>query len=401
MAASVSTIDNILKEVWTEQRVAEQLYQENPILDRVKKLKGTTTGQQAQTTIHTGRNEGFSLTSSDGSVALNAAGQQSYAQATWNYKHAHQQVAIDGAAIDQSSGDVNALASVIDEEITGALSDLNRKISMYLQIGSTGYVAQCGTTAGSATIQLNTTDATNAFERGWLDVGTVVDIGTASDEDADVNGEAVSALSTANGTITVTTSSTTNSSDYVTISNTRSGSTSYVINGLPDIVGTSTFAGVNPASYTSWQSPSVDSTSQALSLSLLYQQNQKVHQKTGKTPSYVIAGLKQQRKAYELAQAQVRFAGDGGLNVGNVDGVNVGGVTIHGIPDVKNENIWFLSPEDLFVISAGDPYWQDKVTGGRRLEWRQGYDQYVGKLTFRFNLGCRRRNTHAVLSGLT
>ena len=35
MAASVSTIDNILKEVWTEQRVAEQLYQENPILDRV------------------------------------------------------------------------------------------------------------------------------------------------------------------------------------------------------------------------------------------------------------------------------------------------------------------------------------------------------------------------------
>lgn len=401
MAASVSSIDEILKEVWTEQRVAEQLYQDNPILSRVKKLKNSSTGQQAQTAIHTARNEGFSFTSNAGTTALNAATQQGYEQATWNYKHAHQQVAIDGAAIDQSNGDVNALASVIDEEMTGALNDLNRKISMYLQVGSSGYIATCGTTSGSATIQLNTTDATNAFERGWLDLGTVIDCGTASSEAADINGEAITAISTANGTISTGTSVTTNSSDFITISNTRSGSTSYVINGLPDIVGTGSLGGVDGATVSAWASPSVDSTSQALSLSLLYQQNQKVHQKTGKTPTYVIAGLKQQRKAYELAQAQVRFAGDSGLNVGNVDGVNVGGVTIHGIPDVKNECIWFLTPEDMFTVSAGDPYWQDRITGGKRLEWKQGYDQYVGKLTYRFNLGARRRNTHAALTGLT
>ena len=326
MAASVSTIDNILKEVWTEERVAEQLYQDNPILSRVKKLKNSSTGQQAQTTIHTGRNEGFSLTSSAGTTALNAATNQSYAQATWNYKHAHQQVAIDGAAIDQSNGDVNALASVIDEEMTGALNDLNRKISMYLQIGSSGYVAQCGTTSSSATITLNSTDATNAFERGWLDVGTIVDVGTTSSEASLVDAQAITGLSTANGTITTATSATTSSSNYVTIANTRSGSTSYAINGLPDIVGTSTFAGVDPSTYTSWAAANVDSTSQALTLSLLYQQNQKVAQKTGKTPSYVVTGLKQQRKAYELAQAQVRFAGDNGLTVGSVDAVNVNGV---------------------------------------------------------------------------
>ena len=401
MGATVSTIDNILKEVWTEQRVAEQLYQDNPILSRVKKLKNSSTGQQAQTTVHTGRNEGFSLTSNSGATALNSATNQSYAQATWNYKHAHQQVQIDGAAIDQSNGDVNALASVIDEEMTGAVNDLNRKISMYLQIGSTGYVAQCGTTSSSATITLNSADAANAFERGWLDVGTIVDVGTSSSEASLVDAQPITALSTANGTITTATSVTTSSSNYVTIQNTRSGSTSYAINGLPDIVGTASFAGIDPATYTSWQAANVDSTSQTLTLSLLYQQNQKVAQKTGKTPSYVVTGLKQQRKAYELAQAQVRFAGDSGLGVGSVDAVNINGVNLFGTPDVKNECIWFLTPEDLFTISAGDPYWQDKITGGKRLEWKQGYDAYVGKLTYRFNLGCRRRNSHSALTGLT
>ena len=399
--ASVTTIDNILKEVWTESRVAEQLYQSNPILDRIKKLKNTTTGQQAQTTVHVGRNEGFSLTSNAGTTALNAATNQSYAQATWNYKHAHQQVKIDGAAIDQSSGDVNALASVIDEEMTGAVNDLSRKIGMYLQIGSTGYVATCGTTSGSTTVTLNAADAANAFKSGWLDVGTVVDIGTATNEDADVNGEAITAISVANGTIDVTSSITTDSSDFVTISNTRLNSTSYAPNGLPDIVGTASFAGVDPATFSSWKAANVDSTAQALSLSLLYQQNQNVAQKTGKTPTYVVTGLKQQRKAYELAQAQVRFAGDSGLGVGSVDSVNINGVNLFGTPDVKNECIWFLTPEDIFTISAGDPYWQDKITGGKRLEWQQGYDAYVGKLTYRFNLGCRRRNSHAALTGLS
>ena len=56
---------------------------------------------------------------------------------------------------------------------------------------------------------------------------------------------------------------------------------------------------------------------------------------------------------------------------------------------------------DLFTVSAGEPYWQSRVSGGDTLVWVQGEDAYAGKLTVRLQLGVRRRNSHAKLSGLT
>jgi hypothetical protein len=80
--------------------------------------------------------------------------------------------------------------------------------------------------------------------------------------------------------------------------------------------------GITVSSYPVWQSH-VDSTAQALTLALMYTQNRKVHQKTGKPSDYVLTSLDQQEAFYKLVQAQVRFAGDQGLGAGNVDGVSV------------------------------------------------------------------------------
>lgn len=402
MAADPSTIQSALKETWTEQRIAEQLYNDNPVLSRVKRLKNTEMGEYALTPIHIGRNWGFSTTSSSGGT-LNSAGNQSYAQAQWSYTNQHVQVKIQGSAIDQTKGDALSVASVVDEEVSGAVNDLNRNLSRQIFLDGSAQIAQCGTTSSSTTVQLNTTSGYNAIERGWIGVGAVVDIGTAANPTSIASGVSITATDLANSTITVSGSAvSTTSSAYVSLKGTRSGSTSYEMNGLRNIVSTSaTLGGLAPASYPEWVAAGVDSTSQAITLALLYTQNQLIAQKTGKPADFVITGLKQQRKAYTLLQAQVRYASDSSTPTGGVDGVDINGVKLYAVPDCQNEAVYFLTIGDLFTVSAGDPYWQSRITGGETLAWVQGEDAYAGKITTRMQLGVRRRNSHAALTGLT
>ena len=202
MAADPSTIQSALKETWTEQRIAEQLYQDNPVLSRVKRLKNTEMGEYALTPIHIGRNWGFSTTSSSGGT-LNSAGNQSYAQAQWAYTNQHVQVKIQGSAIDQTKGDALSVASVVDEEVSGAVTDLNRNLSRQIFMDGSAQIAQCGTTSSSTTVQLNTTSGYNAIERGWLGVGAVVDIGTSSNPTSIASGVSVTADDMAHSTITI------------------------------------------------------------------------------------------------------------------------------------------------------------------------------------------------------
>jgi hypothetical protein len=402
MAADPSTIQSALKETWTEQRIAEQLYNDNPVLSRVKRLKNTEMGEYALTPIHVGRNWGFSTTPSSGGT-LNAAGNQSYAQAQWAYTNQHVQVKIQGSAIDQTKGDALSVASVVDEEVSGAVNDLNRNLSRQIFMDGSAQIAQCGTTSSSTTVQLNATSGYNAIERGWLDVGATIDIGTSSNPTSIANGVSITAVDLANSTITVSGSAvSTTSSAYVSLHGTRSGSTSYEMNGLGNIVSESaTLGGIAPASTPAWKAADVDATSQAITLALLYTKNSEIAQKTGKAADFVVTGLKQQRKAYTLLQAQVRYTSESAKPTGFVDGVDINGVKLFAVPDCKNEEVYFLTIGDVFTVSAGDPYWQSRITGGETLAWVQGEDAYAGKITCRMQLGVRRRNSHAALTGLT
>ena len=404
MAASPSSIQAALKETWTEQRIAEQLYNDNPVLSRIKQLKNTQMGEYALTPIHIGRNWGFSTTSSAGG-ALNDAGNQSYQQAQWAYTNQHVQIAIQGSAIDQTKGDALSVASVVDEEVSGAVNDLNRNLTRQIFSDGDAVIAQCGTTSSSTTVQLNTTSGYNAIERGWLDVGAKVDIGTAADGDSIADGVEITAVDLANSTITVSGSAvTTSSSHYVVLHGSKgaAGTTSGLeMNGLGNIVGTATLGGIDPASYPAWKAAKVDSSTTTLTLASLYAMNQAIAQKTGKPADYTVTSLKLQRLAYTLLQAQVRYTSETSKPTGFTEGVDINGVKLYAVPDCKNEQAYFLTLSDLFTVSAGDPYWQSAVTGGNTLEWRQGYDEYVGKLTVRMQLGVRRRNSHAKMTAVT
>jgi hypothetical protein len=297
-----------------------------------------------------------------------------------------------------------ALASVIDMEVTGALNDLNRQLTRQLFMDGSAVLASVnGAPAGN----IITLSNGQAVDRGWIGVGSRLAFGTAGSQTN--AGQVVQSIDISTPTAPKLTLDgvagiATTNFVYFAGSRTTAGA-SLEMNGLRNIVSASPLGGIDPAAappagHPSWQSP-VDNTAKALALVDLYNRNRVVAQKTGKTATRVVTSLKQQQALYVLAQAQMHYMNEKDMPVGDVDAVKINGVNVFADPDCQDTDIFFLTTNDLLIVSNGDPYWQNKITGGDKLSWIQGTDSYGGKITVRMQTGARRRNSHTAMTALT
>lgn len=402
MAATLTAYNDALKRIWTQDKLEEQIYQDTPLLSKIEKLTRHKVGEVARVPLHVSRNGGYTALPQGGGT-LNTAGNQGISKAQYNYTHHHQQIAIQGDAIDGTSSNALSVAEVIDTEVKGALTDLKRQLQRQLFLNGDALIAQCRA-SDSNNVDLNTTSGRNAIDRGWLFVGQPVDVGTTTIEDDIVNGSTITAVDSSLYAFTVAAGNITteDTGDYVSQKDARDGTTSYEMNGLQNLVDTaSDFAGLTVAGEPTWAAAGEDSTSQALTLSLMLQQDQKIHQKTGSKADFVVTGLKQERKFYELLQQQVRYSSDSGLNAGNQENVKWKGMEFICDPDCQDEYMYFGKLKHLFIVAIDKPYWQNKITGGNILDWVQTSDSYGAKLTYRLNLATNRRNAFSKLTALT
>lgn len=401
MAATLSSLNIALERVWTQKTLEEQLYQETPFLDRIKKTDRYTVGETARVPLHVSRNGGYTSLPAGGGN-LNTAGNQGLQKAEFNYTNHHYPVAVQGDAIDGTTGSSNTIVEAADLEIKGALTDMNRALTRQLFMNGDALIAQCRT-SNTNDVDLNTTSGATAIARGWLYVGQPVDVGTTANEVAVVDNSLITAIDETNVAFTVAAGNQAGegTTHYVSHANSRSGTTSYEMNGLQNIVSaTSTLGGLAVATEPTWKA-TVNSTSQAISLSLLLQGKQQIKQKRGKAPTFVLTGLKQQRKFYEALQQQVRYASDGSLSAGSDDTAKWDNTEIWADPDCPDADLYMGHYEHFFMLALDKPYWQNKVTGGEILAWVQGTDSYGAKLTYRCNLGVNRRNDMYRFSALT
>lgn len=407
MPATLSAYNDALKRIYTSDRLEEQLYNGTPFLDKIERTTRFKVGEVARTPLHVSRNGGYTVLPSTGGN-LNTAGNQGISKAEWNYTNHHQQIALQGSVIDGTEGDALSVANALDTEISGALTDLRRQLTRQLFGNGDAFIAQCKASSSNA-VDLNATSGGNAIKRGWIFPGQLVDIGTSANPTSIVAGHTVSAVDEANTAFSVVDSSgsavnvtTEGTTHYVSNKGSRSGSTSYEMNGLQNIVSSSAvLGGLDPATQPVWSAASVDTTSQALSLSLILQLQQAVRQKAGDDPDFVLTGLKQQRKFYELLQQQVRYAGDSSINAGADDVAKWHGLSIEAHADCPDEDLYVGKMKNLFIVATEKPYWQNKLTGGEILSWVQGTDSYGAKLTYRIQLATNRRNAFARLGGLS
>ena len=396
MAATLTAYNAALKRIYTPERIEEQLYNETPFLNRVEKTDKYSIGELGRSVIHLSRNGGFTALP-DGGGTLNTAGNQGFNKAEYTYNHFHQPIDIQGDVLDQTSSNSLSLASALDTEVSGALTDLRRAIQRQLYLNGDALIARCKT-SDSNDVDLNYSGE-EAIARGWIYVNQLVDVGTTADEVAISNGVTVSAIASDSFTSSAGNVTTEGTTHYVSHKDSRAATTSYEMNGLRNIVSTTaTLGGLDPATVTVWQAAGNTTASQPLTLSLMLQQDQAIHQKTGKKANFVLTGLKQARKFYELLQQQVRFSSDTSLAAGAQESnPKWNGMEIFTDPDCWDGDMYFGQLEHLFILQARKLYWQNVHTGGEAITWAQGTDKYVGKLTYRLELGTRRRNAFSRL----
>lgn len=410
MAADSTAYDAVLKEVWHPDRLESQLYQENPTLESLEKRQPSAQhGDKVVTPIHTGRGGGYSVVPRAGSSNLNEATSQELNQASWTYTHHWQQIAIESNTIDETSGNANAVAQVVETEVQGALDDLRKQISRQVFGNGDSLIAECDTTSASTTVELLTTGyGYDAIVRGHLHADLVVDIGTTASETSVAADRTITAVKedSADPDITISGAAvTTAAGDYVSIANSRSGTTSYEMNGLRDMVGstTSVLGGIDPATVTNWKPAQVDSTTTSITLPKTYELQRSVMQKTGRNPDWVLTSLKQQENLYKLAQPQVRFQGDASLGAGNVGGFSLNGMKIDAVPDCYDRLMFFLTRKCLFLVRTEKPKWAPAAYEGGSgiLRWKQDTTQFVSALVYRIEFALDRRNANAAFTALT
>lgn len=392
MAATESSLEAALNVIWTSKRFKEQLFENNAFLEKLKKTDKYTQGKEAKVPLHVSRNGGFTSLPSGGGV-LNEAGQQGYDDANYKLTHHHQQVAIQGDILDISEDNAGAIVSAADEEITRALNDMNRQFTRMSYMDGSGRIAQCSASSSNG-VDVNTDSGKHAIRMGWLFEGQPIDVGTKANETSIVNGALITAINETGFSLTVSSGNVTTegTEHYVSQKNARAGETSFEMNGLRNIISeTASLGGVNPSTVRQWKS-TVDSSTETLTIAALLTAQRKIRQRRGDDPTFLITSLLQRQKLYELLESQVQFGSDKGLEAGGDSSVKWNGMEIFADPDCPDELLAMGHWDHFFMVTNGDPYWQNKHTGGEKLSWIQGTDAYGGKLTWRANVAVDRRN---------
>ena len=408
---TVANLTDLLKEVWTQDRLEKQFYDQVRFADKVEKTNKYTIGREALVPLETSLPGGTSTLLAAGGT-LNAADDLHVDRADYDISYLYQQVSLQVAALNQADS-VGARSTVdaVDQSVKSNVLGLRKEFNRQSVSNGDALIAKCLAGAANTTVLLDPAlKGAHAIRQGWIRPGHVVDIGTTANEVA--VGDAVTVVSVTESdsapAFVASASVTETANDYVSIANARAGTTSNETNGLRTIAGSTTTAvgGLDPdtAGEEFWKPAHVDTATTAVSLDLLLTLQRKAYQKTGAFPSYFTTSPKQAAELYAQFQNQVRFASDT-TKAGNAHGFEWNGLGVNPDPDIPDEELYMLNIEDFLIVTGGKfskPTWMSDIEGsGGRLRWTQGNTTFVDALVYPLQIAIKRRNSHASAIGLT
>jgi hypothetical protein len=381
-------------------------------------------GKQAQVPIWGDLNSGGYTSTGSGGGSINTATNQPTAQALYTMVQQYMPISLEFGTINQSVSNLQSVISGKNIEIEGAIATVRNQGTRQLVTNGDGKVAACGTSGGaSATVPLTaaasegTAYGFQSLQRDWLRPGAVVDIGTTADTDVltGATPATITAVAESATAPTITISGSTNATvdaiagtHFVYIANPNSATAANTeTNGLRNIVASSgALGGLNPATAGQefWASPNRDTSTTVLSLDLILSLNRAVLQKTGKTFTDTFTGYKQQMNFYSLLQNQVRFPGEMKMGAGNFGGVTWGNTKVDAYAAVLDTDWFCLTLEDFCRITGdiSKPTWYSELAGITKGSIPTLGSTALGdQLVFAYQVGVRRRKSHAAATGLT
>lgn len=172
---SVANISNILKTLWPQDRVFNEVYPDHPFLMRLPKATNFT-GDSLYLAVRYGDGQGRSVSFS---AAQAAASAPKHARFNLTRSKNYQVYRIEGEAIEAARSDEGSLVRTLDDEIKGSLNNITKDLAVNVFRGRSGNIGAIGSVAAGppATITLSNAADVTSFEVGMVLVASATSTG--------------------------------------------------------------------------------------------------------------------------------------------------------------------------------------------------------------------------------
>ncbi len=410
MSTTLTTATNILKEVY-EPRVRDQLQSETIAISRIERTsEGVETnsvgGKYVRFAVRTQRNHGIG--SRNEMEALPTPRTQSYADAQVRLSYGYGGIQLSGQTFELAESNVQAFASVLDQEVNGLKETLKKDTNRMAYGTSQGVLA----TAASGTT--TTFVVSTASDLQYVEVGMYVDVYDAtSTVSVPVLNNALVQITNINvSTLTITLGSTVTAvavGDFLV----RAGSHQKEPIGFQQIVAglatTATALGTGTdtlynISHPVWQG-NLNVTAGAISEGVMLQMIDQIRTKGGTTTvGFTSLGV---RRAYaNLLEQQRRYVNTtkftGGFS-GIAFTTDYGEIPIVADFDCQAGRLYFLNEKEIKIYRAADWSWmnRDGNMWQRLIDSAGEYDAYRARMFSYWQIGTHRRNSHGLIANIT
>lgn len=399
MGATLSTADAVLKEVYLPG-TREQLNNDIPFLNRVQKNSRDIEGRRAILAPHLARSGGVGARAEGGT--LPTAGNQGWGEERITLNYNYGRIQISGPSIKAMKSNRGSFVRSVSAEMEHITNDLKRDVSRQLWGASDGKIATCGTTSSSTTVTLAT--ATTPVQMRHFHTGMRVDIGTVANPTLRVAGATITSVDTTNETITIDSSVTTASTDFVFRAGACTANACAELTGMQSIVaGSGALFNLNPATagQESWKSR-VDSSVGSISENKMATHVMNVKIQSGLYPKLFIADDGSFRAYGNLLTSQKRSNNTQRL-AGGYSGLSfdAAGEPMEVVWDMDTPEgcMFSVNPERLIEFSMSDWEWADE--DGAVLSRVSGQDAYEAFIFKYHELATDQRAANGLMSGIT
>lgn len=404
MSALVSTVSKVLKDRYMGP-LNRQLNDEILVFQllEIDSKAIDLDGNVAVVPLHKGRSAGIGARLEN--ETLPAAGYQTYEKVTYDLTYQYGRAQFSGQAIQKTKTDAGSFIRVMTEELDRLREDLALDMARQVYGDGTAEIASIPT-GGTA----NTTWTINSPEpvdKGYLYPNMRVDVGTLANPRASSDSNTI--VSVDGTTVVFSTAFAAASGDKIfREDNANPSSVSKELLGLQALISTTnnTVGGLNSAAPGNefWRNIK-DTTGGAISLSNLMIVANKAKAAGAKPGDQLVLttdGLS--RRLFETAdfKTNIRFVNETELKAG-FTGLKFasGGAMINLVSDrlAPWGKVYFIDKKHIKVFSPAG--WQFLDRDGLTIRWVSDKDAFQAVLFRYINLGTGRRNTSAVMSGLT
>lgn len=399
---TMTTVDNILKEVYEDGGINDQLQSEVTGLKRIEKTSEGVThevgGKYVRFPIRTKRNHG--LGARNEREALPIARTQSYESAQVKLKNLYGSLELTGQTFELTDKNFKAFASALDQEVSGLKEGLRKDQARQFYGTNKGVMATASAT-GTTTTFLTTNPQ-------YLEIGMFVDIYQSNDTSRVADATITNISDPVAGVTTVTFSpaagGNTAANDYIV----RDNSLNKEITGLGSIISDAgQIYNIDPSTVPLWKA-SVDAnggTARVLTEGLMIGMVDTIRRKGGGVPTVIFTSLGVRRAYFNLLVQQRRMTNTqeftGGFK-GLAFVTDGGEIPIISDVDAPPGKMEFVNEKEIKLYNAGDWSFMDRDGSKwqRVMDASGSYDAYQATLYQYQEMGTHRRNAHGLLTDL-